>query len=110
MTPRIGSRQELPTQALPIVRLPACKNWEAKTREQLLLFPSCCPWCGGNLGFTDRRTRRGIGEKWLGHPRRQGLAKRKARMGAQRQDDTHAPVLEGGTLLYINGVLRGRSP
>ena len=42
--------------ALPIVRLPACENWEAKTREQLLLFPSCCPWCGGNLGFTDRRT------------------------------------------------------
>ena len=56
MTHRIDSSQELPTQALPIVRLTACENWEAKTREQLLLFPSCCPWCGGNLGFTDRRT------------------------------------------------------
>ena len=41
---------------------------------------------------------------------RQGLAKRKARKGAQRQDDALAPEGEGGTLLYINGVLRGRSP
>ena len=37
-------------------------------------------------------------------------AKRKARMGAQRQDDTHAPEREVSTILYINGVLRGRSP
>ena len=40
----------------------------------------------------------------------QGLAKRKARKGAQRQDDAHAPVREISTMLYINGVLRGRSP
>ena len=37
-------------------------------------------------------------------------AKRKAREGAQRQDNIHAPVRDDSTLLYINGVLRGRSP
>ena len=50
------------------------------------------------------------GEKRLRHPPRQGLAKRKARKGAQRQDDAHAPEQEACTLLYINGVLRGRCP
>ena len=95
---------------LTIVRLPACENWEAKTREQLLLFPSCCPWCGGNLGFTDHRTRRGIGKILLGCLPRQGLAKRKARRGTQGQNNVHAPEREAGTLLYINGVLRGRCP
>ena len=49
-------------------------------------------------------------EKQPGCPPRQGLAKRKARKGAQRQDDVHAPVREDSNLLYINGVLRGRSP
>ena len=49
-------------------------------------------------------------ENRLGCLPRQGLAKRKARKGAQRQDDTHAPVREDSNLLYINGVLRGRSP
>ena len=34
----------------------------------------------------------------------------KARKGAQRQDDAHAPVRDAGTILYIKGVLRGRSP
>ena len=43
----IESRQELPTLLVSFLRLPACKNWEAKTRERLLLFFSCCPWCGG---------------------------------------------------------------
>ena len=41
---------------------------------------------------------------------RQGLAKRKARKGAQRQGDPHAPEGGAGMMLYINGVLRGRSP
>ena len=41
---------------------------------------------------------------------RQGLAKRKARKGAQGQDDIHAPEGEDSNLLYINGVLRGRGP
>ena len=49
-------------------------------------------------------------EKQPGCPPRQGLAKRKAREGAQRQDDAHAPEGEVSTILYINGVLRGRSP
>ena len=48
-THRVESRQELPTLALSVVCLPACENWEAETREQLPLFFSCCPWCGGNL-------------------------------------------------------------
>ena len=43
------------------------------------------------------------------HPR-QGLAQRKARKEAQRRGDAPAPVGEGCTFLYINGVLRGRKP
>ena len=54
-----------------------------------------------------RRTRRGIGG-------RSGLDAHtvgpKARKEAQRQNDIHAPVRGAGTLLYIKGVLRGRSP
>ena len=34
----------------------------------------------------------------------------KARKEAQEQDDAHAPEGGAGTILYINGVLRGRSP
>ena len=43
------------------------------------------------------------GEKQPRCPHRQGLAKRKARKGAQRQDDSHAPEGEGSTMLYIKG-------
>ena len=50
------------------------------------------------------------GEKRFGCLPKQGLAKRKARKGAQTQDDAHAPEGEDSNLLYINGVLRGRSP
>ena len=34
----------------------------------------------------------------------------KARKEAQGQDGAHAPVRDDSTLLYIKGVLRGRSP
>ena len=32
-THRIDSKQELPPQALSLIRLTACENWEAKTSE-----------------------------------------------------------------------------
>ena len=48
-THRIESRQKLPTLLVSFLRLPACKNWEAKTREPLLLGISCSLWCGAEL-------------------------------------------------------------
>ena len=68
----------------------------SKTGKQLLLFSSCCLWCGGDLG---ERTQLPLpaapgavsGEKQPGCLPGQGLAKRKARKGAQRQGDVHAP-------------------
>ena len=79
-TCRIGSRQELPTMVLTIVRLPACENWEAKTRKKLLLGISCSLWCGANLNC-NHRTRRGIGEKRLNCLPRQGLRPGRGRRG-----------------------------
>ena len=54
-----------------------------------------------------RRTRRGVRGEVAWMPVWAGP---KARKGAQRQGDPHAPEGGAGMMLYINGVLRGRSP
>ena len=68
--------------------------------------------CGGDLreragALITRRTRRGVRGEVAWMPVWAGP---KARKGAQRQGDPHAPEEGAGMMLYINGVLRGRSP